>query len=531
MQTTDLGRYTLIRKIASGGMATVYVGYDKTLSREVAVKIIHPHLMDDVQIIKRFENEANAIASLSHENVVKIYDYGQIDKCRFIVMELIEGITLQELIDTHKNLPNSILLYIFNQIFSGIEAAHVKNIIHRDIKPANIMIDRNGLIRIMDFGIAHLMQDESLTMTGTFLGSPNYLSPEQASGKKVCPKSDIFSCGTLMYECATGKNPFERDTIHASLLSIINDVPSHVQIESPLILDEIAELIDNCLCKEIGKRFESNKCALKCKEIQETYKWTLNSNHFKNFVDTPENFRSKENDFLYEYFCTLALKNRKIYPVIALRYFSKASHFKELSKGQLKEIASIKKMQQAKRITPVLLSVVCLSIVIVTLVNFYPKIFNNQKNSKPTIVNRIEKLSINNKQVSGYPQDTVNKKDTILQNTKTIDLPQSKELKSKITKVNVSKIPSALPELKNSNTSSNLVNNSKGILRIHTNPPWSMVSINGIPVGTTPISVPLSLGNHLLKITKDGCKAYEEQIQITKVDTLLKEIILERLIE
>ncbi len=155
----------------------MFLADDTSLKREVAVKMLHPHLLQNEKTIKRFTNEARTVAALSHENIIKIFDFGGAGLRPFIVMEYVKGITLQELIDRHITLPDIITIEIALQTLSGLICAHEKGIYHRDIKPGNILIDYKGLVKITDFGIAFLVNEESLTLTGSFLGSPHYTSP------------------------------------------------------------------------------------------------------------------------------------------------------------------------------------------------------------------------------------------------------------------------------------------------------------------------------------------------------------------
>ena len=206
-------------------MATVYLAEDTFLHRDVAIKKIHPHLLERPEAIKRFNNEAKIIASLSHENIVTVYDYGETDRERYLVMEYIDGHTLVEVIEYYGILPNIVLINILIQVLSGLKAAHSKGIYHRDVKPDNVMIDRNGCAHIMDFGIARTLQPTGLTDTGMLIGTPEYMSPEQAVGEPIDNRTDIYSLGVILFELATGRVPFKGDTAVSVALKHKTEAP------------------------------------------------------------------------------------------------------------------------------------------------------------------------------------------------------------------------------------------------------------------------------------------------------------------
>ncbi|MEO7425613.1 MAG: serine/threonine-protein kinase, partial [Fibrobacteria bacterium] len=181
MQTP--GRYTILEEIASGGTATVYLAEDTVLRRKVALKKLHPHLHSHPLTVRRFEKEAVAVASLSHGNIIKVYDYGSEEKTLFLAMEYVDGVSLDGLLQSIPNgMPSLTALSVFHQLLEGLNAAHANGIYHRDIKPSNILVDRKGCVRIADFGIAFLSKETSITKTGSYLGTPGYSAPEQAQG-------------------------------------------------------------------------------------------------------------------------------------------------------------------------------------------------------------------------------------------------------------------------------------------------------------------------------------------------------------
>jgi len=243
------GRYELIEKIGGGGMAQVYKAKDQLLNRFVAVKILRQEFNDDEEFVKRFKVEAQSSAGLSHPNIVSIYDVGQDGIIQYIVMELIDGITLKEYIAQNGFLRWEEAVNITIQICSAIEHAHKNHIIHRDIKPQNIMMTDTGVAKVTDFGIARAVSASTITIAGNTIGSVHYFSPEQARGGFVDEKSDLYSIGITLYEMVTGKIPFDGDTPVAVALKHIQDTPV-----SPMTLNEtIPEGVNDIVMKAIKK--------------------------------------------------------------------------------------------------------------------------------------------------------------------------------------------------------------------------------------------------------------------------------------
>ena len=242
-------RYQIIKTIGEGGMANVYLAYDTILDREVAVKILRGDLADDEKFVRRFQREAIAASSLSHPNIVEMYDVGEDDGKYFIVMEYIEGKNLKDLLKKRGKLTVPEVVDIMSQIADGLSVAHDSYIIHRDIKPQNIMILENGLVKITDFGIAMAMNATQLTQTNSVMGSVHYLPPEQASGKGSTLKSDIYSMGILMYELLTGVLPYRgENAVEIALKHLKEPLPS-IREELP----DIPQSVENIILKSAAK--------------------------------------------------------------------------------------------------------------------------------------------------------------------------------------------------------------------------------------------------------------------------------------
>jgi serine/threonine protein kinase len=240
--------------IATGGMAAIYKAVQVSLDRIVAVKILHGHLAQDKDFITRFEREAKAAANLKHENVVNIIEYGKADDMYFIAMEYVDGKSLKDLINSVKFIPQDIALRIAYDISQGLAHAHEKGVVHRDIKPANIIIGYDGVVKIADFGLAQAQDLTSVTVTGAIVGTPAYMSPEQAGGKKVDHRSDIFSLGVVLYEMITGIKPFRGENYSSIIHEILTVVPPKPVEANPLLTREISAIIENMLVKDPDQR-------------------------------------------------------------------------------------------------------------------------------------------------------------------------------------------------------------------------------------------------------------------------------------
>lgn len=250
-------RYEIIRLIGEGGMANVYLALDTILNRYVAVKVLRGDLANDEKFVRRFQREAISASSLSHPNIVEMYDVGEDDGQYYIVMEYIEGRTLKSLIKKRGALSIPEVLDIMLQIASGLACAHNSYIIHRDIKPQNILILDDGRVKITDFGIAMALNKEEVTQTNSVMGSVHYLPPEQANGSGSTIKSDIYSLGILMYELLTGKLPFKgENAVEIAIKQMKEQIPS-VCKENPEIPQSIENIILKATAKNPKNRYDS----------------------------------------------------------------------------------------------------------------------------------------------------------------------------------------------------------------------------------------------------------------------------------
>ena len=248
-------RYQIIKSIGEGGMANVYLAYDTILDRNVAVKVLRGDLSNDEKFVRRFQREALAASSLSHPNIVEVYDVGEDNGEYYIVMEYIEGKHLKNLLKKRGKLTLSEAVDIMLQITDGMAAAHDSYIIHRDIKPQNIMILENGLVKITDFGIAMAMNATQLTQTNSVMGSVHYLPPEQASGQGSTLQSDIYSMGIVMYELLTGELPFKGDNAVEIALKHLKEPIPDIREKLPNVPNSIYNIIKKATAKNPKNRY------------------------------------------------------------------------------------------------------------------------------------------------------------------------------------------------------------------------------------------------------------------------------------
>ncbi|MFH1130270.1 MAG: serine/threonine-protein kinase, partial [Pseudomonadota bacterium] len=261
-----VGRYRLVEELGRGGMAIVFRAEDPALERQVAIKVMHAHLWGAPGYSQRFSREARAIAALRHRNIVEVFDFGDGSKAGdldsypgFIVTELVQGATLAQFLQCNGQFFPEVAALIGVNLADALACAHEQGIIHRDLKPENVLIAEGGRVVLTDFGIARIIEGESVTQTGTVLGSPAYMSPEQAKGLKVDKKSDLFSLGTLLYELCTGHTPFASKEPITTVLKIVDGRHKPIDEAEPRVGRELGLIIERLLKKEPQERFASAK--------------------------------------------------------------------------------------------------------------------------------------------------------------------------------------------------------------------------------------------------------------------------------
>src|SRR3954447_5373152 len=243
------GRYRLEAKLGSGGMSTVYLARDTTLDRPVAAKVMHREMSEQGDQLERFREEARAVAKISPPNVVAVIDAGEDGGYPYIVFEYVEGETLKARIDAVGHLPLDEAAAYAIEIGRGLAAAHTQKLIHRDVKPQNVLIDAEGRAKVTDFGIALSLESDGLTKTGRVLGTTDYVSPEQAMGNEVDPRSDVYSLGVLLYEMLTGEPPFRAETVVGVAMKHVNDPMPETQELRPDASAALASVVERATSK------------------------------------------------------------------------------------------------------------------------------------------------------------------------------------------------------------------------------------------------------------------------------------------
>jgi len=255
--TTFADRYEIIEQLGTGGMGSVYRVEDKKIHEDVALKLIKPEIAADKKTIERFSNELKVARKIAHRNVCKMYDIGESEGSHFITMEYVPGEDLKSFMRRAKQLSIPTVISIAKQVCGGLDEAHKLGIVHRDLKPSNIMIDKDGNVHIMDFGIARSVKTEGITGTGVMIGTPEYMSPEQVEGKDIDQRSDIYSLGVILYEMVTGRVPFEGETPLSIARKHADKEPLDPKSINLQVPDDLSKLILKCLEKDKDSRFQS----------------------------------------------------------------------------------------------------------------------------------------------------------------------------------------------------------------------------------------------------------------------------------
>jgi eukaryotic-like serine/threonine-protein kinase len=251
------GRYRLEAKLGSGGMSTVYLARDETLDRPVAVKVMHREMSEQEDQLQRFRQEARAVAKLTHPNVVSVIDAGEDGGHPYIVFEYVKGETLKQRINRVGALdPQEAIAYAI-EVARGLSVAHARNMVHRDIKPQNVLIDEEGRAKLTDFGISRQLEQDGVTATGRVLGTTDYVAPEQAMGKEVDPRSDVYSLGVVLYEMLIGQVPFHADSQVGVAMKHVNEELPDVQRRRPEVSAAVALVVERATAKNPAERYQT----------------------------------------------------------------------------------------------------------------------------------------------------------------------------------------------------------------------------------------------------------------------------------
>jgi serine/threonine protein kinase len=255
--TTFANRYEIIEVLGKGGMGKVYKALDKEINEEVAIKFLKPEIAEDERTIERFRNELKIARRIAHKNVCKMYHLAKEEKTPYITMEYVSGVSLKDFIQKSGKLQEEEAIDIAQQICRGLLEAHELGVVHRDLKPQNIMIDAKGGIKIMDFGIARSLMAKGVTQTGMIIGTPEYMSPEQAEGREANQHSDIYSLGVILYEMVTGAVPFGGDSALSVAVKHKTEIAPDPRALNEEVTESMSAVILKCMEKESEKRYQS----------------------------------------------------------------------------------------------------------------------------------------------------------------------------------------------------------------------------------------------------------------------------------
>ena len=371
-------RYQIIKSIGEGGMANVYLAYDTILDRNVAVKVLRGDLSSDEKFVRRFQREALSASSLSHPNIVEVYDVGEDNNQYYIVMEYIEGKQLKDVLRKRGKLTITEVIDIMQQIADGLSVAHDSYIIHRDIKPQNIMILENGLVKITDFGIAMAMNSTQLTQTNSVMGSVHYLPPEQANGSGSTLKSDIYSMGILMYELLTGKLPYKgENAVEIALKHLKEPLPS-IRDEIPDISQSVENVILRATAKNPKNRYSD------AREMLEDLKTVMDDSR----INEPRY------EFKYEEFDEDKPKKRK--------EVEKEKVEEKDEEVLIKQITNTEIKKQNKLLIALAIIFTALVIVITSIVVLLPKFTTQEEIKIPDVRGLSEQEAIEKLQNEGF---------------------------------------------------------------------------------------------------------------------------------
>jgi serine/threonine protein kinase/tetratricopeptide (TPR) repeat protein len=255
--STFANRYQIIEELGKGGMGKVYKAFDTKIKEKIALKLIKPEIASDPETIERFSNELRLARKIRHKNVCQMFDLGEAEGTHFITMEYVPGEDLKSMIRMSKSMSVGAAVNIARQVCEGLAEAHRLGVIHRDLKPGNIMIDREGDIRIMDFGVARTLKEKGVTGAGVIIGTPEYMSPEQVEGKETDQQSDLYSLGIILYEMVTGRRPFEGDTALSIAVKHKTEIPKNPRELNAQVSEDLSRLILKCLEKDKRKRYQT----------------------------------------------------------------------------------------------------------------------------------------------------------------------------------------------------------------------------------------------------------------------------------
>lgn len=550
------GRYIIISEIASGGTATVFLAKDMVLQRKVALKKLHPHLHNHPEMVRRFEKEAVAVASLSHENVIKVYDYGrEANQGLFLAMEYVDGVSLDTLLrESGGTLPCLSALSLFHQLLEGLAAAHAHGICHRDIKPSNVLVDGKGCVRIADFGIAFLSSETSITKTGSYLGTPGYSAPEQAEGKTVTVKTDIFAAGSLLFRSLTGRLPFEAETPHAVLVAIMEKTPARVNLVNPRVIPGMADLVERMLSKSPLARPSASECAAELVSLAQSLGLPLDAGRICRLREDPGGYAAKDHsEVAHRYLRQARLVDKLGKGREAMKLYALAGIFAERGSEIATEVAGYLRARHAaakRRMAAAVSGSILLIGAALYMGGRYVRGVISAKRAAASAV--ISARSVETSPIPAAHSPTALAVDAgpvpvvaqIPPSTHTAGgssgpaakpaSPLRPRLTPRVPKPpasrslppeSVSTAPAPVPPSPSAA--------AQGFLWVKTNPPFARVTVDGKDFGKTPLQspVPLASGAHRLDLERDGCEARHSEFTIAPAETTSLRFTMDRIEE
>jgi serine/threonine-protein kinase len=368
-----LEKYEIKEELGHGGMATVYRAHDKRLARDVAVKVIHPHLRDSAEVAHRFFVEAKAVAKLRHPNIVEVYDVSaEGEQEQYLVVELLRGLTLRKMLQTHGAIPAEVAAAIGIEILNALAHAPGHGVIHRDVKPENVMIEhrsrvddagvpaaRSGeqpgdrvLVKLTDFGIAKLLDAQGVTSTGQVLGSPAHMAPEQIEGGEVDARADVFGIGVLLYECMVGHLPFEGNNPAQVLRRVLDGIYPSAERERPSVGKRWSVLLDRALARQMTDRFD-DATAMRDALCEELARIGIASPRIEleTWFDDPEGYAAEHAKKMIGRLCALGATARRSGDVIAAAAdYNRALAYAPNDPALLKIVAGMHRAESRRRI-------------------------------------------------------------------------------------------------------------------------------------------------------------------------------------
>jgi len=520
-------KYKILDVIATGGMATIYKAEQKSLSRFVIIKKLHPHLAADTELVKRFEREAKILGKLSHKNIVEIIDFFKSKRDYFIVLEFINGKSLKQLISEVGPIPMHIANYILKEVTLGLQAAHMKGILHRDIKPANILIGKDGNVKISDFGLALALETTEITEPGATIGTPAYLAPELLKGKRATPRSDIYSLGLTYYETLTGRNPFQAKNKFETINNILYKKVPAIKLAKAEEDKTLSRIIMKMVQQEPKNRYPTIDSVI----LELTPYVTTTQNQLVDFLSNPtfkKPMRKDETNTQKGILIYFSLLLFTILVILAIYVSNKRINTisNQFTPNQVKNSYNLPHTE-----TLLVANNSSLTEMDTTKTGAQKQDTNNnltikqhRNNLKPgsygflkPLIKPWAKVFVDSIPYGSTPLSTPIKL-TSGEHLLTLKHPNRDELTKIITVVEGETLNLFLT-----------LQEIYGYLRIVVNP-WAVIYLDGERIGITPVAKPfcISSGKHLLELKKDGLILWHEKVNIPIGDTLRKTINLEK---